>query len=324
MKKLLPVILLIALAGTVPAQKPEAYIYKLSPEDEIVIDGVIDPVWNSVEEYQIDKIFQDDSPTIDIAYWKGIWTDTAIFILIDVEENEWYPYWFSIGDWDSDKAETYFDMNTILDDGGSPSTGNGHYQVCVPFMAGGDPGGIQYDDNSIDGHIFSSDTYDSVLDIYTFEYSVGFINLLDNTETSFNPLLQSEIGFDAVIVDTDEEFTGAGQRTVWSNTGETDENWNNMDDAGLLHFVDEVIVSAPEQPETEINSLEIFPNPAKERINFNKSVDQVRIYNTAGVLILNSDEETAAINISQLKDGIYVVRAVDGSGNDIGQRFIKQ
>ncbi len=71
------------------------------------------------------------------------------------------------------------------------------------------------------------------------------------------------------------------------------------------------------------NTVTLYPNPAKDVINLSskEKISDVKIYNTAGVLIkTNVNVTDNKVNISQLKPGVYVVKI--NNTND-GIKFIK-
>jgi hypothetical protein len=46
-----------------------------------IIDGSIDPVWDEVKAIAISKNYIGENPTVD-AYWKAIWADSGLFVLV--------------------------------------------------------------------------------------------------------------------------------------------------------------------------------------------------------------------------------------------------
>ncbi|MCB9000026.1 MAG: hypothetical protein H6540_08185, partial [Bacteroidales bacterium] len=98
-----------------------------------VIDGQIDEVWAEANSYNIDIPYTGTNPTLGNAgetYWKGLWMDDGIYVLVVVNDDDWYPSYIAGGNsYEADKIELYFDVNQTLYDGGAPATGNGHYQA---------------------------------------------------------------------------------------------------------------------------------------------------------------------------------------------------
>jgi xyloglucan-specific exo-beta-1,4-glucanase len=82
-------------------------------------------------------------------------------------------------------------------------------------------------------------------------------------------------------------------------------------DLGLLKYHLELsTLSTPTIPNQANDNIIVYPNPASDKIfieNLNIPVVEVRIYATNGELITKSDNPESGIDISQLRDGIYIV-----------------
>jgi hypothetical protein len=235
MKKFL--FLIIVLLNIAKTDGQDAIIYKLPDGMAPFIDGYIDDLWYMVEEFSIDKPFQTEEPTLDEASWRAVWNDTAMFIMIAVEEDNFCPPWCSGGaDWQSDKPEVYLDVNETLKDGSGPAAQpNGHYQIAPGFTEGE----AQYYYNGPSG--FGWDySYGYKIDEpdYVFEYSIPWSSLTDENGIAFDPAGGRPIGFDVCV--TDRDFGDeARKRAVWMNDGNGpthDESWNTMDDCGVIAF----------------------------------------------------------------------------------------
>jgi len=74
--------------------------------------------------------------------------------------------------------------------------------------------------------------------------------------------------------------------------------------------------------------LSVFPNPAKNEINVkneDNSIQNIQILSIIGqqLINLNAEQGVININIEQLETGIYILKAVDKSGNSQIKKFIK-
>ena len=69
------------LLFTISAKAQDALIFKLPAGKAPLIDGSVDNLWDTIGKQNIDKIMIDQYPTIDSAWWKAVWNDTALFIL---------------------------------------------------------------------------------------------------------------------------------------------------------------------------------------------------------------------------------------------------
>jgi M6 family metalloprotease-like protein len=232
--------------NSIPPINREAEIKRLPDGYSPAIDGQADILWNNVEAHDIDLNFTGEIPTLSSATWKAVWNDTSIFVLVEVNDNSFWPTWLSgLAEWQSDKSELYFDVNDVLKDGGGPVLGSisGHY-YCAPNFSEFDQGTV---------HLFNgayvAESWSEFPASYVYEYSIPFSSLTDIDEFELDPYSRTEIGFDVYAVDLDEgQFTR--NRAVWANTGITNENWNNMDNAGIIQFVtDEIEPPVIEPPQ---------------------------------------------------------------------------
>jgi hypothetical protein len=235
MKKLLLFFTAVIVMADITAQ--DATIYKLPGGVSPVIDGSVDILWQMFEKFNIDKPYQEENPTLDIATWQAVWDDTAIFIIVSVEEDNFCPPWCSdAADWQSDKVEVYLDVNETLKDGSGPAAQpNGHYQIAPGFTEGEDqyyysgPSGLNWDYS----YAYKIDGTD-----YVFEYAMPWNSLTDDNGTVFDPDIGRPIGFDVCVIDRDEGDVDR-KRAVWMNDGKgpaENESWDNMDDCGIMAF----------------------------------------------------------------------------------------
>jgi Secretion system C-terminal sorting domain/Carbohydrate binding domain len=89
-------------------------------------------------------------------------------------------------------------------------------------------------------------------------------------------------------------------------------------------FEENIATSAPEDELSEIN---IYPNPASDYLIINNISDfkYIDIQNLSGITIFSfacSGEKSVSIPVSDLPNGIYVIR-LNGAGKIIARRFIK-
>jgi hypothetical protein len=77
--------------------------------------------------------------------------------------------------------------------------------------------------------------------------------------------------------------------------------------------------------QNRLPSLTIYPNPANQRITINGDFEHLLIMDIQGRVIYETEEEqhTNVVNIADLKEGIYVVKAIK-NGEVFTQKFIKQ
>ena len=243
MKKILFSLLVCVLIGqSVLAQKPSGVIFKTSSAP--VIDGKIDDVWSIAIQYNIDKKIITEEPTLGDAgttYWKALWDDNGMYILVVANDDAWFPFWAPDGgsnSWEYDQTELYFDTNAILKDGLGAANGGiwGHTQIA--------PGPT---DGLIDGTMQSfpelgfmvNYAYKVTDPAWNSEYFIPWDCIPDKKGARFNK--SGTMGFDVCVVDRDPGDNGR-KRAIWANVGAKTENYNNMDDAGTLTFKESVVI----------------------------------------------------------------------------------
>jgi Leucine-rich repeat (LRR) protein len=214
---------------------PPSHVDVSKTETAPILDGVIDAVWDNFDPVPVSKNYIYETPTVD-AYWKAMWADSGIYVLIEVEDDDHYPFW-EVGSgnpWEYDGAEVAFDVNSNLYDGIGSCEGQGHSQYIPEFTEGQygvliDRGSFQYA-NQLYGENWVSELY--------FPFT-NFVNKEDLTLFKNDFLLLDAIGFDVYIIDQDETALPGRHRKVWQNNGLIDENCMNMDDAGTISLVGE-------------------------------------------------------------------------------------
>ena len=239
MKKLFTFLLSACICTVAMAQsvRPEAVIAKAGTVKP-VIDGVIDDLWATVEQHNVNLPFKLEKPTLGAegtTYWKALWDDNGMYILIVVNDDVWFP-WFGTtdGSYLYDKIELYFDTNYVLADaiGGQAGT-TGNRQIAP------DP-----TDGKLDGTMLTTAVqsgtvqyaYNVANPAYNVEYFVPWEAIPDKDGILFDKT--ATMGFDVDVTDNDNDGQSR-KRMMWSNDGTRgvmDEDWNNMDEAGHLTF----------------------------------------------------------------------------------------
>jgi hypothetical protein len=80
---------------------------------------------------------------------------------------------------------------------------------------------------------------------------------------------------------------------------------------------------------SDIN-LSLFPNPTKDVLYFEPGNNKlakynVRVYNIMGVMLINTISTDNSINVSSLKEGIYILQITSADNNvNVTSKFIKE
>lgn len=231
MRKLFTLCFSVLLFAGAFGQRPEG-VFKLASVSP-VIDGVVDDVWAESEVYSINLNFADELPTLGdegTTTWKGLWDETGIYILVEVNDDDWYTN-YTLGGvggdhWTFDKPEVYFDVNSELEDGGGGGGGNGHYQVAPAPTEGSTDGTLLEDGDAQYAFMVDGSTY-------LVEYFIPMTMLLDKDGFEVDKL--GKIGFDVTVIDRDMGDESR-KRAVWANIGGLEESYSNMDDCGWVTF----------------------------------------------------------------------------------------
>ena len=319
---------LVFIFTVVASMAQDATIKKMPDGCDIYLDGVAEDFWLTVEAYDVGLQFEGDTDpfSLDVCTWQAVWNDTAIYLLITVEEDGWCPSWCSGGQhWESDKPEIYFDCNVgSLDDGVGPSGApNGHYQVTTGGPFGSADGWITYDTANVTesgswgvgaeygGNIFY---YGYVIDDpdETWEYGCVIRDLTSSADDVIDPYAAPIIGFGVTFIDRDDG-DAARKRAVWKNTGPT-ESWANMDNCGEITFSTDEIECATGIYTPQVSNLNVYPNPAMDYLQVEADFNEVVITNIIGqeALILR-DVKGTRIDISSLESGLYFISLYNNS-----------
>ncbi|MGE0021781.1 MAG: sugar-binding protein [Draconibacterium sp.] len=307
MKIVFTLFLNLILCSMVMGQSLTAVIKKAEVAPQI--DGIVDEVWAKAPELKIERVLQSDTPDIGESTWQALWDFDGLYILIKIDDDAFYPGYIagSSEDWNYDLPGFSIDVNPILEDGVGSGAGSatGHYGFGPIFSKSTDnklitePSGFQYFHNVI-------------VPNYIAEFFVPFSMLKDQFGNDVN--IAGVIGFDVNIIDRDPGDPKRGI-AVWSNSGEKDENYNNMDDAGhiTLEGADGLIlierISLPNGSiSTDNGTLQLIPNFEPENASNKKLKWSVK--NGTGIATISSTGLLTAV-----KNGTVTVtaEAVDGS-----------
>ncbi len=151
-------------------------------------------------------------------------------------------------------------------------------------------------------------------------------NMLDPRPQSGSPAFNGLASTPA-----DPFFNNVGYKGAFDGNGSNFwlNSWTALDQYGFLAL----ITSVENTDALPVRSLELFPNPAKEKIyvsinSFDNKLVTLELFDLFGKKILNKSVilETGtptAIDLDDVSNGIYVIRVRNGS-SQVMKRFIKQ
>ena len=274
-----------------------------------------DPMWDGAATHALAKISKDD-PKNNSATWKALWDEEYVYILVEVEDDV-LNYGDDIDAWNRDAVEVFFDINN--------TDGSGeHFKYQL------DPGDWQFRYNLVDKSIAvgrgesdvatDSKDGDHIEDgtNYTVEMKFKWSELQSSLD--FTPEVGAELGFEVAVMDNDGGYEGA---LSWNAT-------ENMAHKSSLYFgtVTLEMATGVNNINKTSNGVTVYPNPASSVLTIkNAAAGQlVSIYNITGQNVKNVklNSFNSQISISDLKQGIYVMKVLDKEDDSSVVRFIKR
>jgi hypothetical protein len=316
MKKIYLFLFVLGVVFTAVAQdeKPNVDVKGGTAE----IDGAIDE-WEAVEAIPFEVPFQTEAADVGAAYWKAMWDDDAIYVLVNVaEDDSHFPGWAAgLAGWQADKPEVYFDVNNVLNDGKGAKDNAGHRQFSPDFQEEEYDTKVEWDDGSLAYYVTLAGDGG-----YIIEYQVNYSGLVDADGAEMDAYalmdLEEKVGFDITIIDLDEG-EDARQRLNWANTGSIDESWNNMDGCGTI-----TIVEGGVGVKDLSNAIKVYPNPAVDVLTVNQTFDRLVVTNIVGQEVKSINTPSHRVNVSDLSRGVYVIKAYNNNELEGTARFSKR
>jgi len=277
-------------------------------------------------------------PTIYEGYFKMAWNDTALFMLVRRDDNEFADQWETgLQDWQSDRDEIFIDVNvdTLADGRGAsneqdgPSANGsdyGHYQFTSIWVQDaatwvGMPNQWYHNAPFYFGYVLSGDAYFSE---YAFPFSSLTIDtdLLPHADETFQGTEGVIFGLQVSMTDVDmidnPQDESYRKFLMWIEDGG---GWTEMDSAGHVELGADVISGIEES--TGSSNFFAFPSPATDYIqvgNLTKPVT-VEVYDVVGNLIIVQDNVSSdsRINLSSVYSGVYFLKVND----EVTIKFVK-
>ncbi|MFO7933457.1 MAG: sugar-binding protein [Bacteroidales bacterium] len=188
------------------------------------IDGTIDAVWSDATSVPIENVYS--GTIVDAAdfsaYWRGIYNDTALFLLIHVMDDTLMNQ--EPNAWSNDNVEIFLNVKQKYDvmakDG--PRYDNDKMQYRVVY---------DQTDSTGTNADWTDVLFTSAADAngYVVEIAFPFSTIMIDT----TPGHSTWIGFDLMVSDKDSVSSAI---LTWSNPGDVTSSWNDMDQAGILTF----------------------------------------------------------------------------------------
>lgn len=317
MKKIFTLFGACAVALSMNAQTPDAKAEKVTVAP--VIDGVADALWKDIPSNDITAFDAGHPATIDQATFKLAWSDTALYILLDVLDDQVSsPMQWGAGindGWKFDRAEVYISGNpaSVATNWGAQYSSfkgaivpggtkySGTYQIYNRMPFGGDTSLLKGSETEM---LLNYQATKKTADRYTIEWAVPWSNLKDSNEVAFKVAKNAKFRFDIYLCDRDlgvDDINADRRWLYWKNAAGN--NWDKMANNGVVELVDE---NTTKVASTSVSSFSIIPNPAVDVVKVqNISFDQADVYTITGQKVLSVKNVDNTINVGLLKSGVY-------------------
>lgn len=102
-------------------------------------------------------------------------------------------------------------------------------------------------------------------------------------------------------------------------------NWARGIDVDNVSVVDASVVLGVNDLVKNNNDVKVYPNPARDIVNIttDKKVNSIEIFSLTGQLIKTVNKDSKQINVSELKNGVYLLR-VKSEGSDQSFKIVKE
>ncbi len=316
-------------------------IYKINkaPADvTITVDAVAEKAWEAAFPKVLSKVAsENDGVIINLdnypqseaeghATYRALWTENGVYMFISVKDNN-VTYQSPAYQWENDGIEFFF----------AKDRGESFKQIIIPAMVGltgpGQPVALDFESGSEEGsdpdyNVFGFDPQN--WDETTFNWAikktaVGFdmevymdkdIVTNGNSETHYgkDKLFAAEINYDFAISKQDGNGLYVRQG-ILALLGNNNNGWRTSDYYGYFKMVDEPnAVNIPKDAKFSANY-----NATNKELNITSgsSISSVVLYNMAGQVVSTMNNKVN-MSVSNLSNGIYMVKAKDQAGNELG------
>ena len=349
-------------AETIPSEDPDfsravAPIHPIFDwEGEVVIDGLanegfwslIEPnylVYDVTDAWYVEGAIPVEPSDVFDVMWKATMDEDYFYLYVEVTDNEFVPRSMVDFDnaWDNDNIELFFlfaDTTVVMPDWSLEQasqlrvwpdtdlaradsiTGGGWVSGMV-----GSIGHLDYTSRTVltDNGYTTEVRIPWLLIVPSVDGELGYLD--DDDE--FVPIVISELPgfqFDINVADRNDPTPEAGRDFIWSWSSKWNRNWGFTEAYGWLEIAEGLTnVSVPSSFNT--NSLTVYPNPASTRLsvaNLN-GFNSIHIVNVVGQVVYatQSDAVRMDLDVSHLKNGVYMLMVIDESGNRVVEKFIK-
>lgn len=313
----------------------------------ITVDAVAESAWTGAFPRVLSKVGRENATqTVDLGNYpqteayghatlRALWTEEGVYMFITVKD-EFVRYQNPHAQWENDAIEFFF----------AKERGAGFKQIIIPAMVGTTnqnlidgvpmfPAPLEYESGSAAGshpkylvHGYDPINWDPSLFNWAIKKTaVGFdmevyldkdIVTNGNSETHYglNKMFSGEIAYDVAGQRQNSNDPALYVREgILNLLGNSNGGWARSSEYGYFKLVEEHTgIHTPQDAK-----FDAIYNAASKEINITSGslISSVIIYNMAGQ-VMSTVYNNAKVSMSNLNNGIYMVKVKDLSGNDLG------
>jgi hypothetical protein len=317
-RSLLGLVMLLALSvTTMQAQFVKTDSTLLIPQltADIVVDGDIDAVWNSIPwESMHNKLIDSSTGADDYdVKFKMAWKGTMVYVLADINDDILVADETFAGHL-RDYFNLYFDFAPANDTGDYSDLST--FYISTSLDETNQLFGGRYDGN----WSAPTDGWQMVVKNKTGGYIVeSYVDASYFEQASLS--VGQVFGFNVESGDNDDITTAVRQsHWLWS-TSSTGKEWSNtIGEVGMVTLGDALTSTK----EVRSAFASVYPNPASGTlyVSNTEGVSRIKIRNVTGQVLVDVAATEKSINIGHLKTGVYMV-SLEGAKNSTQKIVVK-
>jgi hypothetical protein len=302
---------------------------------DITIDGLYDDAYgevaNAIARVAANETGGDISETNSSGEWLAVGDLENFYIFIEVNDDDPIALGTSTTPWMNDGVELFMDIQNRRYIGGKRIAGEQH-QMRINYGTEGPAKG----DFGMETFFGDSDTTNIEFAVvssssgYVIEARIPWATWYRTNTTNGQDALDAislmenmKIAFEVSILDADA-LDGRKSILNWANNTGTDVAYQLNEYYGEITLKGGWPVAI--NSKVERASLSVYPNPANNQINvvMDKAAI-VDIYNVVGAKVLNSKlNGSAHVDVSELNQGVYIIKVIDVNGKSAVTKFNKK
>lgn len=275
------------------------------------IDGTVDAVWGNAKIHTNQQRSWYGAPTGMYTWFKIMWDIDNVYLLISIEDAT--PYNGSTDPWTNDNVEVFFDMNQSA---ATPYDGD-DWQIRTVRGLDSWTGSANVNDT------WGADVSRAQMAMaddagYIVEMAIPWTSL----SASFLPLATKEFNFDMGIADCAKDVATRDYIESWSTNA--DVAYQNTEFFGTVALSD--ATTSIKRTISEVANLTIYPNPVNDKlfVTADNVIAELNVYDVTGRNIsssLNIGFNSTTLDVSNLVNGIYIVKVTDIAGNSSSRKI---